>query len=265
MLASIFEDSAFIYIAEEDDIGEIVRLKSSRYSHIIACGGDGTVNSVVRGLMNSKAVLGVLPLGSGNDFAKQINLSADFHTNVEILKKGNTCSIDVIESNAGLFVNTFGIGLDGLTNFYATQSLFKRKSLKYFAGGLRALFHAKPFTAQITVDEKELNSKKVWMVTIANGRIEGGRYNISPTSISGDGVVELIVVKAFSRGRLFWEFIKLSFGFSFKPGLTEVHKIQHTLKVKLNREMKVHADGEQVAQKKRYNFKLNKQLIDVIC
>lgn len=256
-LKARFSSASFIYIRKDDSITEIARQKSEEYSHIIACGGDGTVNRVANGLIGSECILGVIPLGSGNDFAQSIGLDHDFDRNVEVLSRESVTRVDVISSDWGYFLNTFGIGVDGLTNYYASKSGLKSGFFRYFVGGLKALSKSRPFRTEISISGQANDiEQKVWMVAVANGKSEGGKYQISPSSVNSDGEVELIVVKSVIRIRLIYEFLKLSFGFSFNKSIVDVYSFSDSLTITMECVLKSHADGEQVPETDHHEFKV---------
>lgn len=258
--------SEFIYIQKEDSILEIVKEKALIHSHIVACGGDGTVNRVANAIIGTPTVLGVIPLGSGNDFAQNIGLYLDFEKDLEVLLNDNRSFVDTIKTDWGYFLNTYGIGVDGLTNYYSYKSPFKNGLLKYFWAGLRALSESKPFRAKIQISESEtIFEQNAWMIAVCNGKTEGGRYTISPRSLNDDGEVELILVKNVSKLRLFFEFVKLSFGFSFKENIAEEFKSKKDFDILTDRALKVHADGEQVNNtSKSVSFSIKTKALSVV-
>lgn len=255
----------FVYISENDSIIDVVKNKALEHSHIIACGGDGTVNRVANALVGSECILGVIPLGSGNDFAQSIGLVKDFEKNIDTLLQGKVVRIDLIKSNWGYFINTFGIGVDGLTNYYASKSRFRSGFMRYFLGGLTALLSSKPVRTKISIPDQNIETEQpIWMVALANGKSEGGRYIISPSSVNHDGKVELIVVKSVSRLRLISEFLKLSLGFSFKKNVVSEFTISSAVKIRTSRKLKSHADGEQVPESADFFFEVCKAELPVI-
>jgi YegS/Rv2252/BmrU family lipid kinase len=244
---------------------EIAREKSVEHSHIIACGGDGTVNRVANGLIGSTCKLGVIPLGSGNDFAQSIGLSSNFDKNIQVLLQEDTIWVDAIRSEWGYFLNTFGIGVDGLTNYYASKSVFKSSFLRYFLGGLKALLKSGPVRAKISISgSDEALEQRVWMIAVANGKSEGGRYKISPSSVNTDGVAELIAVKAVSRIRLIIEFLKLSFGFSFNRQIINEYSFTDAVTISTDCVLKSHADGEQVQESDHHEFEILPAALQII-
>lgn len=260
------DHSEFIYIQKGDSILEIAGKKALVFSHIVACGGDGTVNRVANAILGTPAVLGVIPLGSGNDFAQNIGLHLNFEQDLRVLLEDNRTLIDAVKTNWGYFFNSYGIGVDGLTNYYSNNSPFQNGRLKYFWAGLRALFESKPFNVTINIgDTKQVYKRNTWMVAIANGKTEGGKYTISPNSVNHDGEVELILVNKVSKVRLIFEFLKLSFGYSFKESVVEVFKSGNGFEVYTESILKVHADGEQVENNRTsFSFSVQKGALQVV-
>ncbi|SMO37055.1 diacylglycerol/lipid kinase family protein [Gracilimonas mengyeensis] len=259
-------DAHIVYVKKGESIKEQAREMAQKFSHIIACGGDGTVHLVANGMMDSEAVLGVIPIGSGNDFARQLGLNGSVKQAIETLFTGKLKTVDVIQFDDNYVLNTLGFGVDGLTNYYANRSKLKTGALRYFHGGLKALFRARPFEIALEFDEMDtVIHQRSWMVTLANGNREGGRYVISPRSRNDDGILEVLVVKDIAKWRLFYEFIKLSVGIAFNPDVVDTYSIQTGGALKSSRRVKTHADGEQIAAKNICTFHLLKSKISVIC
>lgn len=260
-----FPDSDFRYIRSGDSIKNLVESNLDTYSHFVACGGDGTVNSLANALINSKVILGVLPLGSGNDFAQNIGLTQNLEHDLLTLKANRIKSIDAIKVNEEYMVNTCGIGVDGLTNYYASKSFFKIGFLKYFFGGIRALYNSNPINIKYEIDgkgEKTLNN--TWMVAVANGKTEGGRYKISPDSDNGDGKAEVIIVKGVSRISLMYEFIKLSCGKSFNRKIIDIKFFRKSFVLSSSVKTFTHLDGENRGQLNQLDFRMKKRALQVI-
>jgi YegS/Rv2252/BmrU family lipid kinase len=259
-------EAVFKYIQPEDSIQDYVNSNLHRFTHFVACGGDGTVNQVANSLAGKmNRVMGVIPLGSGNDFAKNIGLKCDFEHDFSILLKGKIKNIDAIQANHEFFINTYGIGVDGLTNYYASRSIFKSGFYKYFFGGLRALINAIRFDIGLRIDNKEqMIFNSIWMIAVANGKTEGGRYRISPTSDNGDGKAEIVIVKGIPRLSLILEFIKLSLGIPFKEEIIEIFDLREDLSINCSEYVRAHSDGEQMGKQKQYGFEIKQGALRVI-
>ncbi|MDX1639186.1 MAG: diacylglycerol kinase family protein [Balneolaceae bacterium] len=262
-VTSLPRGAEIIYIREQQKIAEEAAKTAGEYRYIVAAGGDGTVQQVARGVVGSGSALGILPLGSGNDFAKSVGMSTSFVQNLAILSEKNIKTVDVLTFDDSYVLNTYGLGVDGLTNLYATQSRFRPGFLRYFTGALRALIQSRVFSYHAEIDGN-IQHGKAWMIVAANGATEGGRYEISPGSNVTDGVAELVIVKDVSRWRLLLEFIKLSMGMSFDVSIVKKVKWQSGVTVKLDCEVWSHADGEVVAPRRTFRFGIEKSRLPVI-
>lgn len=262
-IKATFPESHFIYIKEGDVIEEHARLAANRYKYVVAVGGDGTVQQVTRGLLGSETSLGVLPLGSGNDFAKSLGLKLRFESDVEVLAGKNTNFVDVIKTNKGLFLNTFGMGIDGLTNYYASTSSLATASMRYFISALKALLGSEAFNYKCKIDGETITGTSR-MIVVANGSVEGGKYEISPDSDISDGICEVVIVQNISIIRLVIEFLKLSLGIPFSNAVAIKKRCSSSLSITLDRAVHAHADGEIVMPADTFSFSVQKHAIPVI-
>ncbi|MCX6254421.1 MAG: diacylglycerol kinase family protein [Bacteroidia bacterium] len=96
----------------KEDTGSLIKQNFDKHDVFVAAGGDGTVHTVATQLVNSNKILGVLPLGSGNGFAKEFGFKMNVRSLLSDIKKAESINIDVIEINDELCLNVAGIGLD---------------------------------------------------------------------------------------------------------------------------------------------------------
>lgn len=258
-----FKGCEIKFIRAGEPIREAAVKASEHFTHIIACGGDGTANRVAAALAGTKTIMGILPFGSGNDFAKAAGLTRNWNQNLNILKQNRIREVDIIQMGPSCMINTFGLGLDGLINYYAAKSKIKPAFWRYLFSGLKALLVSKKFKATVTLNETE-HDFKTWMITVANGSTEGGRYKISPTSNHADGHFEVIVVKPVFRIRLITEFIRLSFGFSFNPSIVDILSCTNKTVIRTKASLKAHYDGEQIQNKQAYSFILQPKALRLV-
>lgn len=264
-LSSRFPGAEYVYIRSGDRIQDIARSKATEFTHIVACGGDGTVSQAANGLIGTGAIMGVIPMGSGNDFAQNTGHKGAFSDHIEALERNKTTQIDLIQADWGYFINSFGLGVDGLTNYYSALSGLKSGPARYFWSALKALILAKPFEATLKLDETNQEfTEKVWMIAVANGKTEGGKYIISPNSVNDDGLVEVIAVKHISRIRLLYEFIKLSLGKPFYSQVVQQFTTNNSFSIHTQKVYKAHADGEQVSGPSQFHFDVIKSGLKVV-
>ncbi|WP_027376332.1 diacylglycerol/lipid kinase family protein [Kaistella palustris] len=162
----------------------------------VAVGGDGTISSVAKKLINTDKILGIFPAGSGNGFSRE----TDFSTNLaELLKKINTRDfreIDTFKVNDELSINVSGTGFDGevAKNFEKTSRGFAN----YIKVSIQTFFNFKPLKVKFTAPEFQKHNGDYLMVNIANTRQFGNNAFIAPHASTVDGLAEVVLVKKFS-------------------------------------------------------------------
>jgi len=187
------------------------RCKSEAETHFIVCGGDGTVNEVVNGIMKSgaadTAAFSVVPTGSGNDFVR-------LH-----LEKGLKHRIDLIKYNERYAVNMLNIGFDSRVVEKTDKYKNKHKgSTAYLMGVADAFFHklTESFKVKyITMDGEKVECAGEYVLcALANGKYCGGGFNFAPLSSVTDGILDLLLIHKVSRIKfltIFGEFRKGAF------------------------------------------------------
>ncbi|WP_235603682.1 diacylglycerol/lipid kinase family protein [Balneola sp. EhC07] len=252
------------YISSPDQLLKEASLSAQNSSAVIACGGDGTAQSIARGVHGSNALMGLIPVGSGNDFAKSIGLktkkSIEYY--LDVILKQQVISVDVPVINDQIFINTAGIGFDGLTNYYASGFKSLKGTMKYTFAGLKAFLNAKPFVVSGTIDGSSFN-RKVWLIAVANGAVEGGKYLISPNSINSDRLLELVIVPAYNRLKLGLAFILLSLGRAIPDTFSEVITFKEA-SLKIADSHFIHLDGEIGESSSDYGIKLKSEYLNVL-
>ncbi len=257
-------DSEIRFMDKGESVEGILSSISDRFDVVVACGGDGTISSVATSLRDKDVCLGVLPLGTGNDFSKSLGLGKSLDANLKVLKRREVKSVDLIQVNETYFINTLGLGFDGETNFIASKLPGWLSGFRYVLAGLKVLGSAKKFRA--TIDQKQssvslnIDSK---MIVIANGKWEGGKYLISPDSKIDDGLLELIYTKDVSTLRLVIEFLKLSFGIPISPVLFETITGEE-FSIRTLEPVYIHKDGEVLKKNDHFDLKLFPNQIKVI-
>ena len=174
------EHCEFVVSKDKHDIRKIVRKEASNYDIIVACGGDGTVRKTAIATLDFDVSLGIIPLGSGNDFTKSLNIPSDLKRALLLLKSEKVADIDVGYCNDIPFMNSLGFGFDGLTNEYASKSKISNGTLRYIFAALKANKNRSISNAEILFRDHQNISKPVIMITAANGRVEGGNFCIAP-------------------------------------------------------------------------------------
>jgi diacylglycerol kinase (ATP) len=167
---------------------------------IIAAGGDGTLNEVINGI--AKRVrdvrIGLIPLGTGNDFARCLNLPATLEENIDIVLSGETTAIDVVRTKSDrirYFVNVSAGGFSGLINEKLTPELKRTWGpLAYLRSAAAALPQLRSYRTAVRLGTKETFSVDLYNVVIANGRFAAGGLPIAPNADPSDGLLDIILI-----------------------------------------------------------------------
>jgi YegS/Rv2252/BmrU family lipid kinase len=175
---------------------------------LYVAGGDGTLNAALRGLLGTghpldRLPIGVIPLGTGNDFAKALGLGDDAEIALQRLLDARTIDVDIGMLNDRPFVNTSAGGFVADVSEAVTEGLKDATGkLAYLIGGARALLGSEPFTARLTGLDGADAQGAAWqgdlsleMFAICNARTIGGGYPIAPDAAIDDGRLDVFLVK----------------------------------------------------------------------
>ncbi len=177
---------------------------------VVAVGGDGTVHEVANGLLGGGAMLGVLPLGSGNDFVKMLSSPRDPEQAVAWFRKAEPRRCDVGEvmlthtddrRERHLFINGLGVGLEAVVANSARNARYLKGFARYLVAALWHLALYKPPRMQVGGSDGEA-LRRQFLVAVGNGCCAGGRFRLTPDARIDDGLFDVCRVDTVSRLRL---------------------------------------------------------------
>ena len=181
-----------------DESGSHIKQSFNKFDVFIAAGGDGTVRSVASELVGSKKILGVLPLGSGNGFARELGFKTNIRSLLKDIKKEESHNIDVIMLNDQVCLNVAGVGLDSFVAHSFDK--FKTRGLWLYVWAILVNFFTyKPVNAEIRIPEEETITEDLFLLTIANTRQFGNNAYIAPDALPNDGIIDIVLVKPFPK------------------------------------------------------------------
>lgn len=170
---------------------------------VVAFGGDGTVGDVARGIMGTDATLGILPVGTGNDVARNLGLKLDLGEACATVLTGVVRRIDVGVINNTPFINNCGTGFDAAVMRTMNTSIrFTSGKPAFLLAILKNFFTYKPFTLTLQADDHEPTTEKAMMVSILNGPMYGAGMQAAPSAEMDDGAVDIMVIRALPRAQL---------------------------------------------------------------
>lgn len=191
-------DYEIVYTKCERDATRIAKEYSDKEKcRIYAVGGDGTLNEVLNGMVNSDSSLGCIPMGTGNDFYRNIS-KVDRLSLIKNTVLGVEKTIDCGQINDYYFINIVGLGFDAMVNMiadkYKSSKIIPRK-LSYGASIVKALTKRHSYDIELSFNGETFN-ESIFLLAICNGKAYGGGFNISPLSKINDGYFDIIMVNS---------------------------------------------------------------------
>ncbi|WP_373707753.1 diacylglycerol kinase family protein [Kaistella sp.] len=161
----------------------------------VAVGGDGTISSVAKQLINTGKILAIFPAGSGNGFSNENNFSKNLDELLVKIKANQFREIDTFKVNNLLSINVSGTGFDGkvVKQFEKTSRGFKN----YIKISIKTFFNFNPIHVKFKTEEFKKHDGEYLMLNIANTRQFGNNAYIAPHASTVDGLVEIVLVKKF--------------------------------------------------------------------
>ena len=176
----------------------IARESAGHFACIVAVGGDGTIHEVINGLVGQKAVLGILPLGSGNDLVRGLGLPFHREKAFDLLLTGKTRFIDLGKMGDVYFHNGISIGFTAHVTYECLRERFFKAKLKYISGILKTLIKYKAPELSLSYNERSWKDRFL-TVEIANGLYMGGGFKLTPNARFDDGELDLNIVVNISK------------------------------------------------------------------
>jgi diacylglycerol kinase (ATP) len=218
-------------------------------STVFAAGGDGTVNEVLNGVAGADALdrttIGIVPLGTGNDFAAALGIPAGVEPALDVLLQGRTLDVDLGEVNGRLFVNTSGGGFIAEASVAVTPQLKTIAGrLAYFIGGAQTLLEFDPVRATVALEPGgQRIGLGLYAFAVCNSRLIGGGRLIAPDAVIDDGLLDVCLIEAMSA----IEFVALARKVADGDHVDDprVRYVQaSSARFELEREVRVNTDGE---------------------
>lgn len=222
--------------------------KNKDYSTIVSVGGDGTLHEVVNGMLGGVKKLGVVPTGTGNDFARSLGIPMDIKQSIEVLVKRNFIKADIGRLNGNCFVNFCSIGLDALIAEEANKiKKYFSSTYAYIIGVVKGLARFKSIKVELVIDGKKYE-EEIMLAAICNGAYYGGGMKIAPDAEIDDGLFDICVVRKMSKLKLLFLFPSIFTGKHVSYDEVKMYRgkdVQVLSKDKFN----VNADGEIVSNR----------------
>ena len=242
---------------------EIVRQKLiDNFRYFVAVGGDGTVNEIAKALINTRGIIGIIPVGSGNGLARHLQIPMQPEKAIKLLNNLKYQAIDYGLINNTPFFCTCGVGFDALIGEKFAQC--KGRGLtNYVKTTILEYFNYKPEMYQITIDNERTINRKAFLITFANGSQYGNNAFIAPHADIADGKLDMCILAPFKLYKAPGIGIRL---FAKNIDRSSHMQSERASNILLERasEGVVHFDGEPCRMGKTLQISLNNKGLNVI-
>lgn len=185
-------------------VGDMCERYPDSQLRFYACGGDGTLSETVNGVYGyANASVGVIPVGTGNDFVRNFEGNQAF-LDIGAQLDGQVQTLDLIRYNDRMCVNMINVGFD-CEVVKQTARLKKSKlipsGMAYIAGLAITLIRKPGVKASVSLDGGEVQQRRMLLSAVANGAWCGGGFHSNPLALQDDGVLDVVLIKNVSRVR----------------------------------------------------------------
>ncbi len=228
-----------------DHAHELARAAAAAGEVAAACGGDGVVGAVAEALRGTEGVLGVLPGGRGNDFARVLGIPLEAAHACNILATGVVKELDLGQAADKTFIGIASCGFDSDANRIANETRVVRGNLVYAYGALRALAGWRPATFTVRLDDQPPRSFTGYTVAAANSKAYGGGMYLAPDASLEDGLLDVVMVADVPKRRFFRLLPTVFKGEHVKQPNVHVERAAR-IEVSADRPFTMYADGDPI-------------------
>lgn len=164
---------------------------------VVAVGGDGSVNDVIKGLLGTNTLLGIIPKGSGNGLARTLSIPIDLPKAIAVLNSCLVEAIDVGFANGKIFASNAGVGYDALVckKFASSQ----KRGLSVYAWLVtKYMWLYQDWTYNLTIDGQQ-HQETAFFISVANGRQFGYNFKIAEDASWTDGLLDVVIIRKFPK------------------------------------------------------------------
>lgn len=229
-----------------DDAAATARSAVAGGHAIVALGGDGLVAALAGALQGTGGVLGILPAGRGNDFARVLGIPLDPIAACGVLAAGEPVQLDIGRAGERTFLGIASCGLDSVANRIANETRLIRGQLVYAYGGVRAIATWKPASYSLRLDGEPLTLSG-YTVAVANSSVYGGGMRIAPDASLTDGLFDVVLLSDIPRARLVTHLPKVFSGRHTELACVKIVRARE-VEVAADRPLPVYADGDPLGE-----------------
>lgn len=224
---------------------------------IVACGGDGTINEVASCLIGTHIKLGIIPVGSGNGLASNLNIPREIENAAAVIRKGNHQIIDVGKINEHYFFSNMGIGIDAMI-IKKYESYNQRTLYSYVKASLMSSLKYRSIKAILKFNGQEIETD-FFLLFISNSNEMGYGMSLTPKASLNDGWLDLVLISRLNLINMLILGMRI-----ISRKIEKFKKAQHSLIRKVSIEMpdKIFVDAQ--IDGEFHNLKTNKIEVAIV-
>ena len=252
-------------IDDNDSVRELIA--SGRFDGVIVAGGDGSVNTIIKTVLDTGADIpvGIIPTGTCNDFSRSLGMPGDIIRCARLIAQGNVMRVDIGFINGGesIFINEIGGGVLATVSFSTDQNLKKLFGpLAYYINGIGELANLKPFELKLTTPEQEYDEQAL-VFAILNGTDMSGFSNVIRDAQMQDGMMDILIFKDANPLEITDSLLKFVSGGEFKDeNVVRIRTSKCTIDCSAN--VSTTVDGEK-GPAFPFTLEMKKQAIQIYC
>ncbi len=226
---------------------ELAKGAAERGEVAVSYGGDGLAGAVAHALRGTDGVLGVLPGGRGNDFARKLSIPSEPAAAVEVLAHADPRTLDVAEVDGRTFLGIASYGFDSDCQDLANATKVVKGQLVYVYSALRTLAGWKPVGLSFTADGAGERTIRGYAVAACNSGVFGGGMALAPGASMEDGLLDVVLTKEASKVAYLRGLPKVFKGTHLDDPNVELFRARE-LRVDAERPFRIYADGDPIGQ-----------------
>lgn len=247
---------------DNDSVEQMVgKALTKNFDIIVAAGGDGTINQVASQLAGTEKLMGIIPMGSGNGFARHNGIPMNTEKALQLLNRPTLKKVDTVLINNQRYVNVAGIGFDAHIGYlFATAA--SRGFKTYTKIVMKELSSFKPENYTLTIDGKEYQ-EDAFLISVTNGSQWGNNATIAPHASTRDGLMDVVVMKPFK----FYDVPQLALQMFSKSIDKNIHILSFkasNVVIQRNNKGAVHFDGEPAEMGTEISFKIDPASLNLL-
>jgi len=235
-------DFKLVYTDKPGDATNLADAAKNEFECIVAVGGDGTINEIVNGLIGGSSKLGIVPVGSGNDFVRALDIPHKLSKAIDLLLEMKTRKIDIGQAGDRYFQNGLGIGFDA----WVVQETLKVHRLRgtaiYLYSVLKTIYSYKPPLIKIEYNDVS-REEKFYMITVGNGISLGGGFKLTPNASLDDGLFDLNIIRDSKKWEVYQNLFSVFTGKHIYLEQVTTDRADH-ISILSNESFAAHVDGE---------------------